>query len=105
MLFSKDEVRKKSDTVSYFDVCMGSFHGVEVCDRVGLYILSRLKTFFDSCGLFREEGLGVADLSKPNVYERIKKATFKLMSEVGFKITLDLGSCNNNFFRCNLKFI
>ena len=70
---------------------MGSCDGAEVCDP-GLYILSRLKTDFDSCGLFRDDCLGVIDLSKPVVYERKRKALFKLLSEIGFKITLDLGS-------------
>ena len=75
---------------------MGSFHDAEVCDVVGIYILSRLKTVFDSCGLFRD-GLGDVHLSKSVVYERKRKTTFNLMSELGFDIALDLGSCQNNF--------
>ena len=50
---------------------MGSFHGAEVCDLVGLYILDKLKSIFDSCELYRDDGLGVIDLSKPLVYEKI----------------------------------
>ena len=76
---------------------MGSFHGAEVCDLVGLYILSRLKSVFNSCGLFRDDDLVVVDLSKPVVYERKRKAIFKLMSEIGFKTTFDLGSCQTKF--------
>ena len=103
LLFSKDDVWKKSDTDGYFDVPMGSFHGAEVCDLVGLYILSRLKSVFNSCGLFRDDGLAVVDLSKPVVYERKRKAIFKLMSEIGFKITLDLGSCQTDFLDVTLN--
>ena len=53
--------------------------------------------------LFRDEGLGVVDLSKPVVYERKIKAIFKLISEIGFKITLDLGSCQTNFLDVTLN--
>ena len=70
---------------------MGSFHGAEICDLVGLYILSKLKIVFGNCGLFRDDALGVLDLEKPVVYERKRKQLFKVMSEIGFKITLDLG--------------
>ena len=69
---------------------IGSFHGAEVCDLVGLYILDKLKSIFGNCGLYRDDGLGVIDLSKPLVYEKIKKSTFKLISDIGFKITLEL---------------
>ena len=103
LLFSKDGVWKKSDTDSYFDIPMGSFHGAEVCDLVGLYILNRLKTVFNSCGLFRDDGLAVVDLSKPIVYEKKRKAIFKLMTEIGFKITLDLGSYKTDFLDVTLN--
>ena len=76
LLFSGDDVWKKNDTDSYFDIQMGSFHGAEVCDLVGLYILDKLKSIFNNCGLYRDDGLGVIYLSKPLVYEKIKKSTF-----------------------------
>ena len=82
---------------------MGSFHGAEICNLVSLYILSRLKTGFDSCCLFRDDGVGDVDLYKPVLYERKRKATFKLMSEIGCKITLDLGSCQTNFLNVTLN--
>ena len=103
LLFSGDDVWKKNDTDSYFDIPMGSFHGAEVCDLVGLYILDKLKSIFDNCGLYRDDGLGVIDLSKPLVYERIKKSTFKLMSDIGFKITLEIGAQITNFLDVTLN--
>ena len=103
LLFSGDDVWKKNDTDSFFDIPMGSFHGAEVCDLVGLYILDKLKSIFDNCGLYRDDGLGVIDLSKPLVYEKIKKSTFRLMSDIGFKITLEIGAQITNFLDVTLN--
>ena len=50
---------------------------------VGLYILNRLGTIIDICGLLRDDELGVIiNLSKPDVYE--KTVTFKLILDIGF---------------------
>ena len=38
---------KKDFMLSAFDVTMGSFDGAEICELVGLFILSKLK---DTCG-------------------------------------------------------
>ena len=43
---------------------MGSFHKAEVCDLVRLINLKlKLKSIFDNCGLYKDDGLGVIDLS------------------------------------------
>ena len=52
-----------------------------------LYFLDKLKSIFDNCGLYRDDGLGVIDLSKPLVNGKVKKPRFKLMSEIVFEIT------------------
>ena len=33
---------KRKKTESYFDVTMGSYDGAEICELVGIYILTRL---------------------------------------------------------------
>ena len=38
---------------------MGSWNGAEVCEIVGLYILSQLKHLDMTIGLYRDDGLGV----------------------------------------------
>ena len=40
LLFSDNNVWKKKNNDTFFDVPMGSFHGAEICDLVGLYIFS-----------------------------------------------------------------
>lgn len=44
-----------------FDVTMGSYDGAEVCELVGLFILSKLTNVagMDSIGLYRDDGLAV----------------------------------------------
>ena len=41
---------------------MGSFDGAEVCDLVGLFVLSKLQPLgLSSVGLYRDDGLAVSD--------------------------------------------
>ena len=44
LLFSKEEIWKKKSTTSCFDATMGSYDGAEICELVGVYILSRTET-------------------------------------------------------------
>ena len=103
LLFSDNCVWKKKNNDGFFDVPMGSFHGAEICDLVGLYILSKLKNVFNNLGLYRDDSLGVLDLAKPVVYDKIRKQTFKIMSDIGFKITLDIGKQVTNFLDVTLN--
>ena len=41
---------------SSFDISMGFFHGVEVCDLIGLYILNEISLVI---GLYRDYGLDI----------------------------------------------
>ena len=58
-----------------FDVTMGSYDGAEVCELVGLFLLSKMKENFKNLnfGLYRDDGLGFTHkLSGPKV-ERLRK--------------------------------
>ena len=56
-LFSEDQawIKRNGGT---FDVTMGGFHGAEICELVGLYLLSQLT--LSSIGLYRDDGLAVS---------------------------------------------
>ena len=54
-----------------------SFDGAEVCELVGLYLLSQLQHLDMNVGLYREDGLAVTKLSPQNT-ERMKKEIFKI---------------------------
>ena len=59
LLFHENEPWKKKKTDSCFDVTMGSDDGVEICELIGIYILTRLATIIKKCdcGIYREDGL------------------------------------------------
>ena len=60
---------------SDFDVTMGSYDGVEVCELVALYLLNLLTNEFrkNNIGLYRDDGLSCfQNISGPDS-ERIKR--------------------------------
>ena len=54
LLYNNNETWKKKYTESCFDVTMGSFDGVEICELVGIHILSSLSNKLNkqSTGLY-----------------------------------------------------
>ena len=70
-------------------VPIGCFDGGEVCELVGTYVLSQLKTVFKNWNidLNRDNGLGILrNLSGPEI-ERKRKATVHVFKECGLSIT------------------
>ena len=51
--------QKKSN--SEFDVTMGSYDGAETRELVGLFLLNQLGDLDINVGLYRDDGLGVAN--------------------------------------------
>ena len=76
---------------THFYVLIGSFHGPEVCNYVGLYILSKPAKVFSNFGLYRDDVLILL------IYENIRKDVFKIMTNIGPKITLSLRNKVINF--------
>ena len=58
LVFNKNEAWGKKDNPD-FDVTLGSFDGMEVCELVGLYLLDILREEFDDnkIGLYRDDRL------------------------------------------------
>ena len=67
---------------------MGGFHGAEVCELVGLYILSKLKHILNNVGLYRDDGLAVS-CATPRQNELKKKQICKVFKDVGLSVTID----------------
>ena len=80
-LFLEDDVWVKKDNPD-FDVSMGGLDSAEVCELVGLYILSQMERLIppEDLGLYRDDGLGVVDLPGPEI-ERLRKKVVKLFSD------------------------
>ena len=97
---------KKGDS-GLFDIPMGSFHGAEICDLIGLHLLSAISPIFNSCeyGLYRDDGLAIIDSCSPSAMERLSKQLRSKIKEFGFKITIDAGRRAVNFLDVTLDLI
>ena len=104
VLFSQDRVwhKKENNNSDLFDVPMGSFHGAEICDLIGLFILSKLSKILDVCGMYRDDGLALININSPQHYVRLEKKIINLFKEIGFKITIDIGKIRTNFLDVSL---
>ena len=73
-----------------FDVAMGSYDGAEVCELVGIFVLSQLPERYDqtNIGLYRDDGLAVFRDISGCVAERIKKDLIKSFNDLGLRITI-----------------
>ena len=85
-----------------FDVSMGSWDGAEVCELVGLYLLSQLTHLKISVGLYRDDGLAVSAL-KPRQAELEKKKICKIFKDNGLNITIEANVKSVNFLDVNFN--
>ena len=64
----------KRDSPNPVDVTMGSYNGAEICELVGLFILSKLKdTFGNNIGLYRDDGLVLQDTRSGRLSDKARK--------------------------------
>ena len=94
-LFDKEipwSKRKNSE----FDVGMGCFDGAEVCELVGIYMLSRLQHLKVSLGLYRDDGLGVSHLTARQT-ELVKKEICRIFKEENLSITIEVNKKVTDF--------
>ena len=90
LLYKQGEPWMKKDS-GIFDVTMGAFDGAEVCELVGIYLLSILATKCnqENIGLYRDDGLAaVENLSGPQT-ERLKKDFQQVFNDNGLKIVIE----------------
>ena len=75
---------------SDFDVTMGAPDGAEVCELVGLFILSELKAKIPEVnfGLYRDDGLGEHLRMPSKDIDKIRKRLHKIFGEWNLKITV-----------------
>ena len=73
-----------------FDVTMGAYDGAELCELVGLYILSKLEKLIgkNQLGIYRDDGLAAVSLSGPGI-EKLRKEMFKFFKKLGLGVTID----------------
>ena len=86
---------------------MGCNDGAEICETTKCYILHQLGSMVNknSCGLYRDDGLGIFEnLSGPQI-ESKRKQIIKLFKRFGLNITIKTNLPSVDFLdvRLNLK--
>ena len=66
---------------------MGSLDGAEICELVGLYLLSQLQHLGIEIGAYRDDFLAACKFS-PQKTEKIKKEICTIFEKNGLKITI-----------------
>ena len=92
LLFSKEgEWVKKTGNNELFDVTMGSYDGAEVCELVGLYLLSKLQPLLgdNRVRLYRDDGLSYVRSESGRILDRKRKDIHKLFNEEGLSVTVE----------------
>ena len=77
-----------------FDVGMGFFDGAEVCEVVGLFILSELEKLGINVGIYRDDGL-VACALTPQAADKMKKKICAVFRKYKLEITIDANKTKN----------
>lgn len=78
------------------DVTMGSWDGAEVCELIGLFLLSQLQFPGLYIGLYRDDGLALTT-QRPQQVERIKKRICKVFRDNNLSITVEANKKIVNF--------
>ena len=95
LLFNDNTPWAKKSTAENFDVTMGSYDGAEICELVGIYILSKLSKVANQkdCGLYRDDGLILLRNSNGKRADKLRKDIAATFKNIGFQIEI----------KCNLK--
>ena len=75
---------------------MGSYHGAEICELVGLFILYELidnkKIDKTSCGLYHDDGLLIVKKTSPRIINQLRKSITKSFQENNLKLKTELST-------------
>ena len=98
LLFSESScwMKKNGDL---FDVTMGAYDGAEVCELVGLYLLSKIKEIIpqSQVGLYRDDGLAAIPSANGSQLDRIRKKLHKCFKEENLKIVVQINMTTTDF--------
>ena len=83
--------RKKMENGTNFDVTMGAPDGAEVCELVGLFLLSEIKEKFPTLefGLYRDDGLAVHSRLPKRELEATRQRLKNVFANHGLEITFE----------------
>ena len=96
LLYNEGEpwIKKQSNS---FDVTMGSYDGAEVCELIGIFMLSLIGNKYNpnNIGLYRDDGLAVFKNTSGPQSEKIKKTFQRMFKNKGLDIIIN----------CNMKIV
>ena len=83
----------------HFDVTEGSYDGAEICELVGLYLLSKLQSIFKSgsVGCYRDDGLAVVKNMTPRLQDRLRKEVIQCFKDENLQITIETNLTRTDF--------
>ena len=84
-----------------FDIGMGFYDGAECCEIVGLFLLSELEELGIDVGIYRDDGLAVANLT-PQEVDRLKKKICAIFKKHKLKITIEANKVAVDFLDITL---
>ena len=104
LLYCKGEawIKKEGDL---FDVTMGAYDGAEICELVGLYMLSLISKHYNKAdvGLYRDDGLAVfKNVSGPQA-DRIRKHFHAIFKQNGLDLEISCNLKAVNYLDVNLN--
>lgn len=89
LLFSEDsELVKSNDRESVFNVSMGSYDGVEICNPVGLFLLDDLRATIPNLyfGIYKDDTLGLNINTNRPTKDRFRTDLIQIMETIYFEI-------------------
>ena len=88
-----------------FDVTMGPYHGAEVCELIGIFMLSLLSKHINKnhIMLYKDDGLAILKNTSGPAAEKLKKKFQKLFKEKDLDITVQCNLKNTNYLSITLN--
>ena len=106
LIFSKSKPWEKTVDESLFDITMGNYDGAEICELVGLFILSIFGKVYgiQNVDLCRDDGLVCLNMISGPASDKIRKDIIRTFWEnFGLKITMTTNLKTVNFLDVTLK--
>ena len=93
VLYHNEEVwvKRKNNSNPTFDITMGGYHGAEVCEIVGLYMLHEMAKFVpkNTIGLYRDDGLMVTNRQSGYQTEKLKQQLHQFAKNIGLGLVIE----------------